>query len=505
LVERLLANLRGQVATRNATPTPTATPTPSLTEGGDVGGALSWVWDLLIGDFNDNPDVAQTIIGSLIGLIPVVDQACDIRDLIANLIALTYHRRYDEFDPWFNLVITLIGAIPELGSVLKGVGKLVRKGVSKLPIDDLVKVLGNLDLLGGLGKMRDLLDDFLSVIDSHAVSLADKAVSILEGQVRLLEKVSATAGWLSTAAKNYVDNLIAATRGALERAATKIRAAVNYLADRFRELVDAVRTRIRKLQDADLDVPATSPTTRTNTPSTRRERPTNTTRERPTNTTRERPTNTTRETKADTTTKTENTDSTKTDSTKTEEPNKSELAETKAPPPPELADLVTNGIARKGEAWGNNIYEGSCAHVAMRNAISATLEGRETYIMLIEGLTQYGQMLKRFGLDPNGAIGRAMKKLGYPPTGGHAIAAVLGEDGVWRYISWGSVELDWKKFLKTIGWKAETTDIRATFSLDQHVKWMTENLTKHFEPVGTSPLLAEVQKEARESVGWIVE
>ena len=73
-----------------------------------------------------------------------------------------------------------------------------------------------------------------------------------------------------------------------------------------------------------------------------------------------------------------------------------------SPPPPELADLVANGIARRGEAWGNNIYEGSCAHVAMRNAVSAKLAGRETYVLNVTGLSELGRWLTRFRIDPSG-------------------------------------------------------------------------------------------------------
>src|SRR6185369_37909 len=86
------------------------------------------------------------------------------------------------------------------------------------------------------------------------------------------------------------------------------------------------------------------------------------------------------------------------------------LTPTSAPLPTELADLVTSGIARTGEAWGNNINEGSCAHVAMRNAISAKLAGREAYILNVTGLSDVGQMLTRFKLDPNGRIAKVLAK-----------------------------------------------------------------------------------------------
>lgn len=167
-----------------------------------------------------------------------------------------------------------------------------------------------------------------------------------------------------------------------------------------------------------------------------------------------------------------------------------------SPPPPEMADLVTNGIAKRGEAWGNNINEGSCAHVAMRNAISAKLAGRETYVFSLTGLTELGQMLKRFRLDPDGRIGQALTKLGKPTRGGHAVAAIKGEDGVWRYVSWGHVELDWKTYTQQI-W-GSTGEVHRVFETDQYVQWMFDNPRLHVEPRGTSPTLERVSREARE-------
>ena len=87
--------------------------------------ALDWFWGVLQGDFNEDPSLSQTIVGSLITLIPVIDQVGDIRDIIANLHQLSK----DSSDKWkwIALAITLIGLIPVLGSALKGVFKILVK------------------------------------------------------------------------------------------------------------------------------------------------------------------------------------------------------------------------------------------------------------------------------------------------------------------------------------------------------------------------------------------
>ncbi|MBD2792396.1 hypothetical protein [Xenorhabdus szentirmaii] len=43
-----------------------------------------WIWEVLKGDFHDDPSTAQVVMGTVISVIPYVDQICDIRDLIAN-------------------------------------------------------------------------------------------------------------------------------------------------------------------------------------------------------------------------------------------------------------------------------------------------------------------------------------------------------------------------------------------------------------------------------------
>lgn len=87
--------------------------------------ALDWFWGVLQGDFNEDASLSQTIVGSIITAIPILDQVADIRDVIANLHQLSK----DSSDKWkwIALAITLIGLIPVLGSLLKGVFKTLVK------------------------------------------------------------------------------------------------------------------------------------------------------------------------------------------------------------------------------------------------------------------------------------------------------------------------------------------------------------------------------------------
>lgn len=83
----------------------------------------TWVWEALQGDFNPNRSMGQIGLDTAVCLIPGIDTVMDIRDLIANIIAIVAAPANGM--AWFNLVLTLIGFIPGLGSVAKGVVKIV--------------------------------------------------------------------------------------------------------------------------------------------------------------------------------------------------------------------------------------------------------------------------------------------------------------------------------------------------------------------------------------------
>ena len=84
----------------------------------NLAAGAEWIWEVLQGDFNDNASTAQVVTGTIISMIPFVDQICDVRDLVANC------RKIDE-EPdkswhWISLALTLIGLFPAVGSLLKG-------------------------------------------------------------------------------------------------------------------------------------------------------------------------------------------------------------------------------------------------------------------------------------------------------------------------------------------------------------------------------------------------
>ncbi|SDB86755.1 hypothetical protein [Acinetobacter boissieri] len=104
----------------------------------------SWIYGMLQGDFNKDPTLSQVVVGGIISLIPVVDQVCDIRDLISNLITLSDEGQRNT-ENFMALALTSIGLIPEVGSLFKTVIKSTQvKGATKI---SLIKTMESLETI----------------------------------------------------------------------------------------------------------------------------------------------------------------------------------------------------------------------------------------------------------------------------------------------------------------------------------------------------------------------
>jgi hypothetical protein len=96
-----------------------------------VDGAV-WLAGALQGDFNKGPTTGQMITGGIISMIPVVDQVCDVRDIIANCLNLADPKERERAENWVALGLTCIGFVPLAGSAVKTVGKVALHHAGKL-------------------------------------------------------------------------------------------------------------------------------------------------------------------------------------------------------------------------------------------------------------------------------------------------------------------------------------------------------------------------------------
>lgn len=96
----------------------------------DLNACAEWIWGVLQGDFNEDASTAQVATGTIISMIPFVDQICDVRDVVANCKKISGQPR--EVWHWVALILTLIGLFPTLGSLLKGCGKVIFSSIRKV-------------------------------------------------------------------------------------------------------------------------------------------------------------------------------------------------------------------------------------------------------------------------------------------------------------------------------------------------------------------------------------
>lgn len=82
-----------------------------------------WLWEVLKGDFHEDPSIGQIATGTVISMIPLVDQICDVRDFFA--CANQIRDKPNDNMPKVMMAITIIGVIPVAGSLAKGTLKII--------------------------------------------------------------------------------------------------------------------------------------------------------------------------------------------------------------------------------------------------------------------------------------------------------------------------------------------------------------------------------------------
>ncbi len=169
----------------------------------------AWLWEAIQGDFSQERSTGQIAFDAAVSMIPVVDQICDVRDLIANCKAIVQSKDEDStLWNWVSLVLTLIGLFPSLGSLVKGVLKIfflfVRKHggnkvgeavdaamtwvITLLRRPDVQKYLRLKKIDEVFKWLADQIRQVRGMVNKGAILAAfDKAIKVMQG---LLEKVT---------------------------------------------------------------------------------------------------------------------------------------------------------------------------------------------------------------------------------------------------------------------------------------------------------------------------
>ncbi len=115
-------------------------------------GIGGWIWGALQGDFNAERTAGQIGFDMVVSLIPVVDTICDIRDLCANV--KEYRKDPENKFTLFLIGLTVIGFFPEIGSIVKGVIKIIFVYIRKY-LKNLADIADNAKLVKATSKAVD--------------------------------------------------------------------------------------------------------------------------------------------------------------------------------------------------------------------------------------------------------------------------------------------------------------------------------------------------------------
>lgn len=170
-----------------------------------------WIWEVIQGDFNDNQSTGQIATGTLISMIPFVDQICDVRDLVAN--CRNIQKDSNNTGAWVALALTLLGLFPVLGSFAKGALKVMFLYLRKAGFDAAGKVANKKAYDAAIGGLNKLLDQ-------PAVRKTLSALRIYNPYRYLAEQIRLLKGKINLQAlMKKFDELADVAKAILQRAA----------------------------------------------------------------------------------------------------------------------------------------------------------------------------------------------------------------------------------------------------------------------------------------------
>lgn len=157
---------------------------------------------------------AAMLLDVALGMVPVIGQAIDARDIILGLIDVS--DQPDNYDAYFNLITAFIGVVPGGGDALKRALRSVKRGGA--PAEDLLSMLRGL----GKGNVEKLVLDALdfSKIQPHIQTLTatlknNRFIEGLDTEVR--QRVISTANRLEARLSQHFKRFAEEVKGWLKK------------------------------------------------------------------------------------------------------------------------------------------------------------------------------------------------------------------------------------------------------------------------------------------------
>ena len=189
---------------------------------------LTWVGGTLMGDFNEDMTSSQIIANTVVTMVPGIDQIGDARDLAAHAKMLIWDKRHNDPWVWVGVVACLIGLIPTLGSLAKGIVRLTFRNLGN--IGEILILINR--CANKLGFKINGVKTITKVADELVARSGDFVTQFQEYLDILSRRLTSTVGWVNRAAVAELARQIDIVKAL---AADKIPESAKYVADLLRK------------------------------------------------------------------------------------------------------------------------------------------------------------------------------------------------------------------------------------------------------------------------------
>jgi hypothetical protein len=165
----------------------------------------------LMGEFKEDPDFAMIGVDLGVSLVPILDQASDIRDILAHLYYMIFDGQHSSFMRWVALAFTLIGLFPVVGSIIKSASKFVIKGVKEALeyLGDILSLFKNVLPEGSdISKLDAYISSNWNRFVEYAMSAWKSTITKLSGAAKLIRAVSSSIADTIVAIENYAKTML---------------------------------------------------------------------------------------------------------------------------------------------------------------------------------------------------------------------------------------------------------------------------------------------------------
>jgi hypothetical protein len=149
-----------------------------------------WFWEAIQGDFNDNRTIGQVAFDTAISMVPLIDQICDVRDLVANCRKI--RENAEDSGAWLGLALTLVGLFPTIGSLIKGVLKIFLLFVRRHGLEHLLRAVdGGMTWVITFLRKREVQQYLRTQKIDDVFSYLAKEVRVIQGRISVAELTAA--------------------------------------------------------------------------------------------------------------------------------------------------------------------------------------------------------------------------------------------------------------------------------------------------------------------------